>query len=385
MAAAMSAARRSALIVEDDTAIREVLEEVLRTEQYETATCRNGREALERLRRGSHPDVIVLDLMMPVMDGWEFRVEQRKDPSLATIPIVALSADRTSKAAAIDADAYVKKPVDFDTLVGTISRVVLARENRDLHARRAESDRLIALGTLAAGLAHEINNPLAYVILNATFAFETLPRLLEGAADRFESANLATTMLAALDAIRSGTERIRAVVHGLKMFSRPEHDSIRAVDVHAALDAVLPMLTHEIEPRARLEKEYGRVPYVLANEAKLGQVFLNLLLNAVQSLPAGRANTIRIRTEHVPPDVVVEVHDTGCGIPDDVRSRVFEPFFTTKPVGVGTGLGLPICYGIVRALGGELTFDTEVGRGTVFRVRLPAAREGDGIGRPGSF
>jgi signal transduction histidine kinase len=372
---------RAALIVEDDAAIREAIADVLRSDGYEASSCGHGREALEYLRRAPHPDVIVLDLMMPVMDGWEFRIEQRKDPILATIPVIALSADGTPKAAAVDADAYLKKPVSAATLLNTVDRVVLLRENRSLQAQLVEAQRLTSLGTLAAGVAHEINNPLSYLMLNTAFVTEMLPGLLD---DRNGEGNGSPEALArkgdlrkrlflALAHAQDGAERIRAIVHGLKMFSRPEDESKAPVDVREVLESAILMLQHEIDKRARLVKDYRDVPRVDANEGRLGQVFLNLLLNATQSLSETTKNEIRAVIRHDPPYVLVEVHDTGAGIPAEARGRIFEPFFTTKPVGSGTGLGLPICHGILKSLGGSLTFESEVGRGSVFRVALPAA------------
>jgi signal transduction histidine kinase len=372
---------RAALIVEDDAAIREAIADVLRSDGYEASSCVHGREALEYLRRAPHPDVIVLDLMMPVMDGWQFRVEQRKDPNLATIPVIALSADGTPKAAAVDADAYLKKPVSAATLLNTVDRVVLLRENRNLQAQLVEAQRLTSLGTLAAGVAHEINNPLSYLMLNIAFVTERLTGLLDdrkGEGDGSPEAptrngDLRNRLFFALEHARDGAERIRAIVRGLKMFSRPEDESNAPVDVRGVLESAILMLQHEIDQRARLVKDYRDVPWVDANEGRLGQVFLNLLLNATQSLSETTQNEIRAVIRHDPPYVLVEVHDTGGGIPAEARGRIFEPFFTTKPVGIGTGLGLPICHGIVKSLGGSLTFESEVGRGSVFRVALPAA------------
>jgi CheY-like chemotaxis protein len=147
--------------------------------------------------------------------------------------------------------------------------------------------------------------------------------------------------------------------------------------VRAVIDSAISVVFNEIRHRATLVKEFGRVPPVLANEARLGQVFLNLLMNAVQSLPEGEGaskHEIRVATRLVESgDVVIEVRDTGVGIAKEIRGRIFEPFFTTKPVGVGTGLGLAICHGIVTSLGGKLTVDSEVGRGSIFRVELPAS------------
>jgi signal transduction histidine kinase len=365
------AASRSLLVIEDDADIRDALDGLLSMEGFRVAGCSNGHEALEWLRTSPKPDLILLDLMMPVMDGWQFRVAQKDDPQFASIPVLALSADSTAKAAAIDAEAYLKKPVDYDTLIETIDRLLVASEHRDLQARLAMTDRLTSLGTLAAGVAHEINNPLAYILLNLEYLGDELPKMFVNRTDE-----LPRELLLSLDHARSGAERIRDIVRSLKTFSRPENDTRESLDVVRVLDATLAMINNELRHRARLLKDYARVPDVLANEARLGQVLLNLLLNAVQALPEDRASTneIRVIVRATGADrIVIEVHDNGVGIPAQVRGRIFEPFFTTKPVGIGTGLGLAICHGIVTSLGGTLTFESEVGKGTVFRVELPTA------------
>jgi CheY-like chemotaxis protein len=162
----------------------------------------------------------------------------------------------------------------------------------------------------------------------------------------------------------------------LRTFSRPENESRTPLQLAKLIDSTLPMVANEIHHRAQLVKDYNAVPDVIANEARLGQVFLNLLINAVHALPEDRAdrNRIRLVVRSSSRDrVAVEVHDNGVGIPPEVRGRIFEPFFTTKPVGIGTGLGLTICHGIVASLGGTLSFESEVGKGTVFRVELPVA------------
>jgi two-component system, cell cycle sensor histidine kinase and response regulator CckA len=391
------ASGRSLLVVEDDADIREALDGLLSMEGFRVTGCSNGREALDWLRASPKPDIILLDLMMPVMDGWQFRVAQKDDPEIATIPVLALSADSTAKAAAIDAEAYLKKPVDYDTLIATIDRLLVESEHREIQARLAQTDRLTSLGTLAVGVAHEINNPLAYVLLNLGYVAEELPKLLSSvplqsktdrvappAADdsRLESRaalsshSQAREVMLALDHAREGAERIRNTVRSLQTFSRPENEMRAPLQLSRLLDATLPMVANEIRHRARLVKEYDPVPDVVANEARLGQVFLNLLLNAVQALPEEHAESNEIQLllrSPVPDRVAVEVRDNGVGIPPQVRGRIFEPFFTTKPVGIGTGLGLTICHGIVTSLGGTLSFESEVGKGSTFRVELPAA------------
>ncbi|HEX8705459.1 MAG TPA: ATP-binding protein [Myxococcaceae bacterium] len=240
-------------------------------------------------------------------------------------------------------------------------------EREEMRARLALADRMASVGTLAAGVAHEINNPLAYVIANLDYARQEL-----GAAAA-DQAPREAEVPEALQEAREGAERVRIIVKELKMFSRPDDDRMELVDVHRAIDSAATMAWNELRHRARLVKEYQPVPSVYGNETRLGQVFLNLLVNAAQAIPEGAAdrNEIRVSTRLDPQGrIVIEVRDTGGGIPEEVRPRIFEPFFTTKPVGMGTGLGLSICHGIIQSLGGELRFETELGKGTVFQVLL---------------
>ncbi|MCK6592103.1 MAG: ATP-binding protein, partial [Polyangiaceae bacterium] len=163
----------------------------------------------------------------------------------------------------------------------------------------------------------------------------------------------------------------------LKTFSRADEERRGAVDVARVLDASINMAWNEIRHRARLVKNYGRVPHVEANEARIGQVFLNLLINAAQAVPEGAAdkNEIRVSTQLEGADKVrIDIRDTGTGIAPDALRRIFDPFYTTKPVGVGTGLGLSICHGIVAQLGGEIVVSSELGKGSTFSVLLPVAR-----------
>jgi signal transduction histidine kinase len=359
---------RSVLVVEDDADIRDTLSGLLSGEGYDVRTCANGLEALERLRHGDHPDLIVLDLMMPVMDGWQFRVHQKKDPHLASIPVLAISADGTPKAAAIDADVYLRKPVDCDTLLAAIERMLSELERRRLHTLQAETERLASLGTLAAGVAHEINNPLAYVTANLSYVAQHL-----ASTEPSEQGQLR----AALAEARDGCERIRAIVRDLQLLSRDtREDEGATVDVRRVLDSSANIVAAEVRVRARLVKQYGEVPRVAANASRLGQILLNLILNAAQAIPEGDPSKHEVRlitSTGSKGDAVIEVEDTGEGIRPEVRARIFDPFFTTKPVGVGTGLGLSIAHRLVTAMSGELTVDSAPGRGATFRVRLPPA------------
>jgi signal transduction histidine kinase len=179
---------------------------------------------------------------------------------------------------------------------------------------------------------------------------------------------------------REGAERVRHIVRDLKVFSRGDTEERTAVDPRRVMDSCANMARGEIRHRARLVKRYAETPRVSANEARLGQVLLNLLVNATHAIPEGAPdeNEIRVATGvDAEGRVMMEVEDTGSGIPDDVKAHIFEPFFTTKTGGAGTGLGLSICQSIVTALGGEITVESEVGRGTTFRVFLPPASMSD--------
>jgi two-component system cell cycle sensor histidine kinase/response regulator CckA len=238
------------------------------------------------------------------------------------------------------------------------------------------ADRMAAVGTLAAGAAHEINNPLTYVVANVDLAIEQI-RVLGGGAASGPMKELEDLLLEA----REGIGRVTKIVRGLKTFSRhPEEERTDVVDVPPVIDLSINMVSNEIRHRARLVKDYGPLPLVDADEARLGQVFVNLLVNAAQAFPPGcsDANEIRVTTSTDPAGrAVVEVRDTGSGIPPAVVGHIFEPFFTTKPVGVGTGLGLAISHNLVTAMGGEISVQTEVGAGTTFRVALPPSRSSE--------
>lgn len=231
------------------------------------------------------------------------------------------------------------------------------------------SERMASVGTLAAGVAHEINNPLTYVLTNIELVIEEL-RALGGGSASGRMRELEEILLEA----QQGAERVKKIVRGLKTFSRSGDERRTVIDVRPVLELSINMAFNEIRHRARVVKDFGPVPFVDVDDARLGQVFINLLVNAAQALPEANAeaNEIRVVTStDAAGGAIIEVGDTGRGIPEAILPHIFEPFFTTKPVGVGTGLGLSICNNIVTGMGGELTVESEVGRGTTFRVRLP--------------
>jgi PAS domain S-box-containing protein len=264
--------------------------------------------------------------------------------------------------------------------IGNLAMIRDVTEQRKLQSQLMVSDRMASVGTLAAGVAHEINNPLAAVIANLDFLAESLGQAAARASSapcpKADEAFLLEELRVPLAEAREAAQQVRFIVRDLKILSRsPATERTGPVDVKAVLESSLRMAWNEIRHRAQLVKEYGLVPRVEVNQARLGQVFLNLIVNAAQALPEGRAdhNEIRVSTRLEGGRVVIEVSDTGPGIPPEIIGRIFDAFFTTKAVGVGTGLGLAISQRIVTDMGGELTVESKLGKGTIFRVALPAA------------
>ncbi|MEP6549838.1 MAG: PAS domain S-box protein, partial [Gemmatimonadales bacterium] len=264
---------------------------------------------------------------------------------------------------------------------GSMGVVRDVTERRKLQSQLMVSDRMASVGTLAAGVAHEINNPLAALMANLDYIAESLAQLTgeRVSMDRVSrDAWIRDEIKPPLDDAREAADRVRFIVRDLKMFSRsPSEEAGGPVNVMAVMESSLRMAWNEIRHRARLVKNYGRIPDVEANEARLGQVFLNLIVNAAQAMPEGAAETneIRVTTSLQDERVLIEVSDTGPGIPPEIGNRVFDAFFTTKAIGEGTGLGLAICHRIVTDLGGQLTLDSKMGVGTTFCVSLPPARK----------
>lgn len=268
---------------------------------------------------------------------------------------------------------FTRRSVDLggEKLVVSVGRDVTERVKTQ--AQLMFSDRMASIGALAAGVAHEINNPLMATVANLELAKEHVDEL----AGKVDTAEL-TALRELISDAAEGAERVRTIVRDLKIFSRAEEDNRGPVEVERVIESSLRMAWNEIRHRAELVREYSPVPAVEANESRLGQVFLNLIVNAAQALPDGYANEnqIHVRTGlDASGRVVAEVEDTGPGIPPEMLPHLFTPFFTTKPRGLGTGLGLSICQRIVSSFGGEISVDSVVGRGTSFKVSLmPSAQ-----------
>jgi PAS domain S-box-containing protein len=253
--------------------------------------------------------------------------------------------------------------IDWDGVPATLVTVRdVTDRHRELQAQLMASDRLLSVGRLAAGVAHEINNPLSY----ALESLRALDRDLRGM----------PASRARLGEALEGTQRVAAIVQDLRTFSRADEQSVDVVDLRQLLEASVRMTRSDFSHHATLEWDFVGKPCVAANEARLGQVFINLIINALQAMDDDGSRSDHVLTiacYRAGEEAVVEIRDTGCGMNEQVRSQIFEPFFTTKPVGFGTGLGLHYCHTVVTALGGRIDVASQPDRGSVFTVTLPAA------------
>lgn len=267
---------------------------------------------------------------------------------------------------------------------------------QEAHAQLLQTDKLASIGQLAAGVAHEINNPIGFITSNLNSlgnyvtdlkkviaAYDELLALcLQGGADVRQKADDVERLRAATDVHYvigdldnviqesiEGARRVRQIVADLRDFSHIDNPDVSEEDLNTLLDKTINVAWNELKYKADVVREYGEIPAIPCYGGQLGQVFLNLLVNAVHAI--AEHGTITVRTGREGDRVWIEVRDTGCGIPPENLKRVFDPFFTTKPVGQGTGMGLHLCYKIVQAHGGRISVESIVGQGSTFRVVLP--------------
>jgi len=263
---------------------------------------------------------------------------------------------------------------------------VLIKQLEDAHFQLLQSEKLASIGQLAAGVAHEINNPIGYVISNLDTLKEYAQTLVDNVGLHQESAQPSSEDADELNYVMEdilplivesaeGADRVRKIVEDLRDFSRSGGDEWEIVDVHKGLESTINVAMSEFKHRLKIKQDFGQIPKIECIPPNLNQVFLNLLVNAAQATDG--QGTIELSTECVGDSVQIRVRDEGCGMEPDVISRIFDPFFTTKPVGKGTGLGLSVSYGIIEKHGGEMLVDSKPGEGTTFTIRLPIRQEAE--------
>lgn len=365
------------LLVDDEAAFRRNMVRLLTARGIHTLEAEDGEECLSRLETTT-VDVVVLDVKMPGMNGLEvLSLIKEKFPGVEVIMLTGQATIQNGvegiKSGAFD---YLSKPVEVDHLAG---KVLQAREKMQMsEARRREAEfraemekkmiaaeRLAALGTLAAGVAHEINNPLS-VIKQSVKWLSLRIRKNQGSAGpgRAEIENT-------LEHIETAVERARRITHQLLGSVRQVENNFVEIDFERLIDDAAELVAGAASDGgvALERKPAPGLKGVWSNPDKLRQVLMNLLLNAVHATPEG--GSVTVSTEHGDGDFIFSVTDTGVGIPEENLQRIFEPFFTTKSPGEGTGLGLYVTRSILDSLGGDITVESRVGKGTRFTVRLP--------------
>ena len=234
-----------------------------------------------------------------------------------------------------------------------------------------QSEKMASLGQLVAGIAHEINNPIAFVINNIFVVQETLDKLVAEAPECVSPNALPKLekTRTRMNEMRVGVERVKDLVSKLRTFSRLDEGTFKTINIHESIESVLMLLRHKLEDRIEVERRYCDVDNLSCFAGELNQVLMNVIANAIDAIESH--GKIVLTTAQHDGFFVISVRDTGKGIPENIRTRIFEPFFTTKPVGHGTGLGLAISYGIVKAHNGSIECFSVEGEGTEFIVKIP--------------
>lgn len=394
------------LLVDDQVMVAEAVRRLLATQSgIEYHACSDPAQALttaERLR----PTVILQDLVMPGTDGLALLTAYRQHSDLRDVPVIMLSSEDKPeiKGQAFEHganDYLVKLPaaVELIARIHCHSRAYLdhqalqqvVRELESAQSQLLQSEKLASIGQLAAGVAHEINNPVGYInsnisslkryvenLFNLLASYEqaegTLaPEIAQGIRERkaeMDFQYMKEDIMELVDESVEGVTRVKQIVQDLKDFSHVDEAEWQWSSLVSCVDSTLNIVNNEIKYKAEVVKEYAAVADIECIPSQLNQVFLNLLVNAAQAIE--ERGLITIRVEAPDPDwVQVAIRDTGKGMDEQTQKRIFDPFFTTKPVGQGTGLGLSLSYGIVQRHGGQIEVDSRVGAGTCFTVRLP--------------
>lgn len=403
------------LVVDDTPANIKILHDLLRM-QYSISVATNGADALERAHSEISPDLILLDIMMPGMDGFEVCQRLKSAEETASIPIIFISArgdiEDETKGFEVGAIDYITKPfsppivtarvkthLDLKLAHDHLEELVTERTQelekaysdlKSSHEQILHQEKLASIGQLAAGVAHEINNPIGYISSNLGSLNRYFIKLEE-----FHSKESAVFKLLDKHEINElnqlkkklkidfiledtkdlieesveGIDRIKKIVMGLKNFSRKDQDDFCKANINNCLEDTLHIIWNELKYKVTLKKEFDDLPQISCYPQQLNQVFMNILINAGHAIED--QGTITIKTWEENDSIYVRISDTGCGIPQENIDKIFEAFFTTKGPGKGTGLGMSIVAEIIKKHNGKIKVKSEVGKGTEFTLSFP--------------
>ena len=413
------------LIVDDSSTNLSLLSQALKTAGYKVKVAVDGKSAIEMLEKcaidptkNPLPELILLDVQMPGIDGFETCGQLKANQVTAVIPVIFMTAlaDAESKIKGLSLGAvdYITKPFEQDEVIARVNihwRLKQLTDNleqqvtertralQQAQVQVVQQEKLSALGQLVAGVAHEINNPLSFMVSNIAPAKEYLaditevlrlyqkhyPEPVSDIAIKIDDIDLEFVIedfSHLLDSMQVGTERIKDISLSLRNFARSDIDTATAIDLHETLDSTLLLLKHRLKnrgnrPTIEVIQNYGELPPIKCYPGPMNQVFMNLLANAIDAVEDAwekdqRCLTITISTEVLRESAIVRIADNGLGMTDEIQKHLFEPLFTTKAVGKGTGLGLSIARQIVTDKhGGQLFCKSLAGKGTEFAIVLP--------------
>ena len=366
------------LVIEDDAAVRDTLRAGLADSNHELREEADGSRVFARLEE-FRPQIILADINVP---GWDTRTLLDKVHEMEEEPLVILIAPLASREIAIQAlragaHDYILKPLQTWDVTARVSRAVQRYQSmEDTRVHLIQSEKMVSLGRLVAGVAHEINSPLGVINGNNDLIQRVLPALrsslsgLTGEAAE-KAADLLAVVSDATEVDHIACQRIMDLVKNLKNFAKLDEADRKAFAVHEGLDSTIRLVRYKFGDRIRVERDYSELPAIECYPNRLNQVFMNLLLNAGEAI-AGEGR-IRIATRHVDDTIVITFTDNGKGIPDAALAKIFDPGFTTKGGGVGMGLGLSITYRIIQDHGGTIQAESRVGEGTTFTITLPVS------------
>ena len=414
--------KKQILLIDDEPQILKTVKRYLEAEDYEILTANNGAQGLDIFLK-ENPPLVITDIRMPGISGIEV-LKEIKGKKESDTEVIVISGhgdmDTSIEALRLEASDFISKPVDMEHLYLAVSRAFdkiriksrlreytkdlqgsvekKTKEIKEAHAMLLQSEKLASIGQLAAGVAHEINNPAGFVSSNLNTLegyFHDIVKVMM----RYEEIHIAkkeerTSLLEEIKQLeedldieyimqdidelieesKDGVNRIRDIVVNLKDFSRLDHGDKEFFDLNKGIESTLKIIWNELKYKADITKSYGKIPEIEGFPREINQVFMNLLVNAAQAIE--KRGRIDITTGLISSDkgqdlVEVRISDTGAGIKKENLGKIFDPFFTTKDVGKGTGLGLNISYKVIEKHHGEISAESEVGKGTTFVVKLP--------------